>query len=173
MPDNHHHDPATAAAAAAAVAAATGIDNSVTSPASVRLILPKNRLSIQRRATVTGASPTSSRPPLNIEQVSLTLCLFPTFFVCVCVSCAVLLLLLSWSLFFYTSRAAAGMKCGAGQYLSTSRDNCILLKSLNTHLQEKNLLINFRFLKGFVLANLKTYFVHDECLLIFVSLLFL
>lgn len=72
LPDNHHHDPAVAAAAAAAVAAATGTDgNSVVSPASVRLILPKNRLSIQRRATVTGASPTSSRPPINIEQVNL------------------------------------------------------------------------------------------------------
>jgi len=40
------------------------------SPASVRLILPKTRLGIQRRATVTGASPTSTRPPHNIEQVS-------------------------------------------------------------------------------------------------------
>ena len=71
LPDNHH-DP-VAAAAAAAVAAATGTDGSIAgvaaSPASVRLILPKNRLSIQRRATVTGASPTSSRPPINIEQV--------------------------------------------------------------------------------------------------------
>ena len=57
---------------AAAVAAATGSDvvgGATASPASVRLILPKNRLSIQRRATVTGASPTSSRPALNIEQV--------------------------------------------------------------------------------------------------------
>lgn len=97
LPDNHHHDPTTSATAAAAVAAATGIDNSVTSPASVRLILPKNRLSIQRRATVTGASPTSSRPPLNIEQVSWTrnVC-FQRFFVCVRV-CATLLLLLSRS----------------------------------------------------------------------------
>ena len=69
LPDNH--DPAVAAAAAAAVAAATGSDigGAAASPASVRLILPKNRLSIQRRATVTGASPTSSRPALNIEQV--------------------------------------------------------------------------------------------------------
>ena len=39
------------------------------SPGSVRLILPKTRLGIQRRATVTGASPTSTRPPHNIEQV--------------------------------------------------------------------------------------------------------
>jgi hypothetical protein len=71
LPDNHH-DP-VASAAAAAVAAATGPDGLMAgvtaSPASVRLILPKNRLSIQRRATVTGASPTSSRPPINIEQV--------------------------------------------------------------------------------------------------------
>ena len=70
LPDNH--DP-VAAAAAAAVAAATGSDvvgGATASPASVRLILPKNRLSIQRRATVTGASPTSSRPALNIEQVN-------------------------------------------------------------------------------------------------------
>ncbi|XP_032790623.2 uncharacterized protein LOC116927700 isoform X4 [Daphnia magna] len=69
LPDNH--DPIAAAAAAAAVAAATGSDVAgcvAASPASVRLILPKNRLSIQRRATVTGASPTSSRPTLNIEQ---------------------------------------------------------------------------------------------------------
>lgn len=66
------HDPVAAAAAAAAVAAATGTDSlagATASPASVRLILPKNRLSIQRRATVTGASPTSSRPPVNIDQV--------------------------------------------------------------------------------------------------------
>ena len=72
LPDNH--DPVAAAAAAAAVAAATGSDvvgGATASPASVRLILPKNRLSIQRRATVTGASPTSSRPALNIEQVNL------------------------------------------------------------------------------------------------------
>lgn len=76
LPDSHH-DPAVAAAAAAAVAAATGTDSgAVASPASVRLILPKNRLSIQRRATVTGASPTSSRPPLNIEQVSCFLVCF-------------------------------------------------------------------------------------------------
>lgn len=71
LPDNH--DPIAAAAAAAAVAAATGSDVAgcvAASPASVRLILPKNRLSIQRRATVTGASPTSSRPTLNIEQVN-------------------------------------------------------------------------------------------------------
>ncbi|XP_059353066.1 uncharacterized protein LOC130688934 isoform X4 [Daphnia carinata] len=69
LPDNH--DPIAAAAAAAAVAAATGSDMAgcaAASPASVRLILPKNRLSIQRRATVTGASPTSSRPTHNIEQ---------------------------------------------------------------------------------------------------------
>lgn len=72
LPDGH--DPVTAAAAAAAVAAATGLDSmgvATASPASVRLILPKNRLSIQRRATVTGASPTSSRPALNIEQVKI------------------------------------------------------------------------------------------------------
>jgi len=73
--DSFLPDPAAAAAAAAAVAAATGTDGLMAgvtaSPASVRLILPKNRLSIQRRATVTGASPTSSRPPINIEQVCL------------------------------------------------------------------------------------------------------
>lgn len=71
LPDSH--DPAIAAAAAAAVAAATGMDSiggATASPASVRLILPKNRLSIQRRATVTGASPTSTRPANNIEQVN-------------------------------------------------------------------------------------------------------
>ena len=134
----------TAAAAAAAVAAATGIDNSVTSPASVRLILPKNRLSIQRRATVTGASPTSSRPPLNIEQVSLTPCLFPTVFF----SLALYYYCFYHGHSFYTSRAAAGMKCGAGQYLSTSRGNCRLLKSLNTHLQRKKYLKQFSLFKS-------------------------
>ncbi|XP_069700872.1 connector enhancer of kinase suppressor of ras 2 isoform X2 [Periplaneta americana] len=39
-----------------------------TSPTSMRLYLPKPRVTVQRRATVTGASPTSKRPPVNIEQ---------------------------------------------------------------------------------------------------------
>ncbi|KAK7868377.1 hypothetical protein R5R35_013663 [Gryllus longicercus] len=43
-------------------------DLSQASPTSMRLYLPKQRSSVQRRATVTGASPTSRRPPVNIEQ---------------------------------------------------------------------------------------------------------
>ncbi|XP_066991200.2 uncharacterized protein cnk isoform X2 [Anabrus simplex] len=39
------------------------------SPTSMRLYLPKQRSSVQRRATVTGASPTSKRPPVNIEEL--------------------------------------------------------------------------------------------------------
>nr|CAD7198537.1 unnamed protein product [Timema douglasi] len=38
------------------------------SPTSMRLYLPKPRSTVQRRATVTGASPTGKRPPVNIEQ---------------------------------------------------------------------------------------------------------
>ncbi|XP_043218684.1 nascent polypeptide-associated complex subunit alpha, muscle-specific form-like isoform X2 [Amphibalanus amphitrite] len=39
------------------------------SPTSVRHYLPKPRPTLQRRATVTGASPTSRRPPASIEQL--------------------------------------------------------------------------------------------------------
>ncbi|XP_023711372.1 uncharacterized protein LOC111866550 isoform X3 [Cryptotermes secundus] len=43
-------------------------DEGQTSPTSMRLYLPKPRVTVQRRATVTGASPTNKRPPVNIEQ---------------------------------------------------------------------------------------------------------
>jgi hypothetical protein len=45
-------------------------DEGQTSPTSMRLYLPKPRVTVQRRATVTGASPTNKRPPVNIEQVA-------------------------------------------------------------------------------------------------------
>jgi hypothetical protein len=45
-------------------------DEGHTSPTSMRLYLPKPRVTVQRRATVTGASPTNKRPPVNIEQVA-------------------------------------------------------------------------------------------------------
>jgi len=61
LPDSN--DPSGAGGSGSGAIAGAG------SPASVRLILPKTRLGIQRRATVTGASPTSTRPPHNIEQV--------------------------------------------------------------------------------------------------------
>lgn len=41
------------------------------SPTSMRLIPTKPRSAVQRRATVTGASPTSKRAPINIERVSI------------------------------------------------------------------------------------------------------
>lgn len=46
-------------------------EESISSPTSVRLYLPKPRLPVQRRATITGtgASPTSKRAPLNLEQL--------------------------------------------------------------------------------------------------------
>lgn len=44
-------------------------DMSQASPTSMRLYLPKQRSAVQRRATVTGASPTSKRSPVNIEEV--------------------------------------------------------------------------------------------------------
>ncbi|XP_071442402.1 uncharacterized protein cnk [Hetaerina americana] len=43
-------------------------EGAAASPISMRLYLPKPRASVQRRATVTGASPTSTRPPINIEE---------------------------------------------------------------------------------------------------------
>ncbi|XP_063220348.1 uncharacterized protein LOC134529812 isoform X2 [Bacillus rossius redtenbacheri] len=43
-------------------------DEGQTSPTSMRLYLPKPRVTVQRRATVTGASPTSKRAPVNTEQ---------------------------------------------------------------------------------------------------------
>lgn len=39
------------------------------SPTSARLYLPKPRLPVQRRATITGASPLSKRAPVNLQQV--------------------------------------------------------------------------------------------------------
>lgn len=39
------------------------------SPNSVRLYLPKPRIPVQRRATITGASPVSKHAPLSLEQV--------------------------------------------------------------------------------------------------------
>lgn len=69
LPDNHQDTGDTAAGLATATGSLDAASASNPSPASVRLILPKNRLSIQRRATVTGASPTSSRAPLSVEQV--------------------------------------------------------------------------------------------------------
>jgi hypothetical protein len=45
-------------------------DEGQTSPTSMRLYLPKPRVTVQRRATVTGASPTNKRPPVSIEQVA-------------------------------------------------------------------------------------------------------
>ncbi|XP_046393555.1 uncharacterized protein LOC124161294 isoform X2 [Ischnura elegans] len=45
-----------------------GEEGAAASPISMRLYLPKPRASVQRRATVTGASPTSTRPPINIEE---------------------------------------------------------------------------------------------------------
>ena len=39
------------------------------SPTSMRLYLPKPRGPVQRRATITGASPTSQRPPIDLEKV--------------------------------------------------------------------------------------------------------
>jgi hypothetical protein len=45
-------------------------DEGQASPTSMRLYLPKPRVTVQRRATVTGASPTNKRPPVNIEQVA-------------------------------------------------------------------------------------------------------
>lgn len=46
-------------------------EESISSPTSVRLYQPKPRLPVQRRATITGtgASPTSKRAPLNLEQL--------------------------------------------------------------------------------------------------------
>ncbi|XP_054264542.1 uncharacterized protein LOC128987620 isoform X2 [Macrosteles quadrilineatus] len=38
------------------------------SPTSARLYLPKPRLPVQRRATITGASPLSKRAPVNLQQ---------------------------------------------------------------------------------------------------------
>ncbi|XP_065201837.1 CNK3/IPCEF1 fusion protein isoform X2 [Planococcus citri] len=38
------------------------------SPNSVRLYLPKPRIPVQRRATITGASPVSKQAPLSLEQ---------------------------------------------------------------------------------------------------------
>ncbi|KAG8235047.1 hypothetical protein J437_LFUL017344 [Ladona fulva] len=43
-------------------------EGAAASPISMRLYLPKPRASVQRRATVTGASPTSTRPPVSIEE---------------------------------------------------------------------------------------------------------
>lgn len=43
-----------------------------TSPTSMRLYLPKPRVPVQRRATITGASPTSHLPPVDLEKVELT-----------------------------------------------------------------------------------------------------
>jgi hypothetical protein len=40
------------------------------SPNSVRLYLPKPRIPVQRRATITGASPVSKHAPLSLEQVN-------------------------------------------------------------------------------------------------------
>lgn len=39
------------------------------SPTSMRLYLPKPRVSVQRRATITGASPASHLPPVDLEKV--------------------------------------------------------------------------------------------------------
>ncbi len=39
------------------------------SPNSARLYLPKPRIPVQRRATITGASPVSKHAPLSLEQV--------------------------------------------------------------------------------------------------------
>lgn len=39
------------------------------SPSSVRLRLPRPRSAVQRRATVTCASPTSKHPPEGVEQL--------------------------------------------------------------------------------------------------------
>lgn len=39
------------------------------SPTSMRLYLPKPRAPVQRRATITGASPTLHLPPADIEKV--------------------------------------------------------------------------------------------------------
>lgn len=39
-----------------------------TSPTSMRLYLPKPRVPVQRRATITGASPTSHLPPIDIDK---------------------------------------------------------------------------------------------------------
>lgn len=39
------------------------------SPTSMRLYLPKPRVPAQRRATITGASPISKRPPVNLDEV--------------------------------------------------------------------------------------------------------
>ncbi|XP_034238099.1 uncharacterized protein LOC117643365 [Thrips palmi] len=39
-----------------------------TSPTSMRLYLPKPRVPVQRRATITGASPTSHLPPVDLEK---------------------------------------------------------------------------------------------------------
>ncbi|XP_018897509.2 uncharacterized protein cnk [Bemisia tabaci] len=39
------------------------------SPTSMRLYLPKPRVPAQRRATITGASPISKRPPVNLDEL--------------------------------------------------------------------------------------------------------
>ncbi|KAL1464191.1 hypothetical protein WDU94_003861 [Cyamophila willieti] len=46
-------------------------EESISSPTSVRMFFPKPRLPVQRRRTITGtgASPTSKRAPLNLEQL--------------------------------------------------------------------------------------------------------
>ncbi|KAF4521891.1 hypothetical protein B566_EDAN008384, partial [Ephemera danica] len=44
-----------------------GVDTS--SPASVRLMLPRPRAAVQRRATVSGASPTAKHPPARVEEL--------------------------------------------------------------------------------------------------------
>ncbi|XP_049840593.1 uncharacterized protein LOC126285326 isoform X6 [Schistocerca gregaria] len=44
-------------------------DGGQASPTSARLYLPKQRSSVQRRATVTGASPTSKRSPVKLEEL--------------------------------------------------------------------------------------------------------
>lgn len=48
-------------------------DDVAASPTSMRIYSPKPRVTVQRRATVTGASPTSSRPPVDFEQVFFSL----------------------------------------------------------------------------------------------------
>lgn len=45
-------------------------EEGASSPTSVRIYLPKPRLPVQRRATITGVSPLSKRAPVNLQQVN-------------------------------------------------------------------------------------------------------
>lgn len=48
-----------------------GVLGTNASPTSVRIYLPKPRIPVQRRATITGASPISKTAPIDLQQVTM------------------------------------------------------------------------------------------------------